>query len=67
MQEDKEGLFDAVHTVTGSLRIFEGMLASLTVNTDRLNETVHQDFSNATELADYLVEKMFRLEKRMQL
>lgn len=57
MQEDKEGLFDAVHTVTGSLRIFEGMLASLTVNTDRLNETVHQDFSNATELADYLVEK----------
>ncbi|RIN54079.1 argininosuccinate lyase [Staphylococcus simulans] len=57
MQEDKEGLFDAVHTVTGSLRIFEGMLATLTVNTDRLNETVHKDFSNATELADYLVEK----------
>lgn len=57
MQEDKEGLFDAVHTVTGSLRIFEGMLATLIVNTDRLNETVHKDFSNATELADYLVEK----------
>ena len=57
MQEDKEGLFDAVHTVTGSLRIFEGMLATLTVNTDRLNETVHKDFSNATDLADYLVEK----------
>ena len=57
MQEDKEGLFDAMHTVTGSLRIFEGMLATLTVNTDRLNETVHKDFSNATELADYLVEK----------
>lgn len=57
MQEDKEGLFDAVHTVTGSLRIFEGMLATLTVNTDRLNETVHKDFSNATELADYLAEK----------
>ncbi|MCD8914338.1 argininosuccinate lyase [Staphylococcus simulans] len=57
MQEDKEGLFDAVHTVTGSLRIFEGMLASMSVNTDRLNETVHNDFSNATELADYLVEK----------
>lgn len=57
MQEDKEGLFDAVHTVTGSLRIFEGMLATLIVNTDCLNETVHKDFSNATELADYLVEK----------
>ncbi len=26
MQEDKEGLFDAVHTLKGSLRIFEGMI-----------------------------------------
>ena len=26
MQEDKEGLFDAVHTIKGSLRIFEGMI-----------------------------------------
>ena len=33
------------------------MLDTMTVNTDRLNETVHQDFSNATELADYLVAK----------
>ena len=33
------------------------MLNTLTVNTNRLNETVHQDFSNATELADYLVDK----------
>ena len=32
-------------------------LNTLTVNTNRLNETVHQDFSNATELADYLVDK----------
>lgn len=57
MQEDKEGLFDAVHTLKGSLKIFEGMLASMTVNTDRLATTVRQDFSNATELADYLVMK----------
>ncbi|GGI38909.1 argininosuccinate lyase [Mammaliicoccus stepanovicii] len=57
MQEDKEGLFDSIHTIKGSLRIFEGMLTSMTVNTERLHETVHQDFSNATELADYLVEK----------
>ncbi|MFW3611134.1 argininosuccinate lyase [Staphylococcus caprae] len=57
MQEDKEGLFDAIHTIKGSLRIFEGMVASMTVNTDRLSETVKKDFSNATELADYLVSK----------
>ena len=50
LQEDKEGLFDSVRTIKGSLRIFEGMLDTMTVNTDRLNETVHQDFSNATEL-----------------
>lgn len=55
MQEDKEGLFDAIHTIKGSLKIFEGMLDTMTVNTNRLNETVTKDFSNATELADYLV------------
>lgn len=57
MQEDKEGLFDALHTLKGSLRIFEGMLGSMTVNTERLTQTVQNDFSNATELADYLVMK----------
>ncbi|ADC87986.1 MULTISPECIES: argininosuccinate lyase [Staphylococcus] len=57
MQEDKEGLFDALHTIKGSLRIFEGMIATMTVNSERLAQTVTQDFSNATELADYLVTK----------
>lgn len=57
MQEDKEGLFDAIHTIKGSLKIFEGLLDTMTVNTNRLNETVTKDFSNATELADYLVSK----------
>lgn len=57
MQEDKEGLFDAIETIKGSLRIFDGMVATMTVNTDRLQTTVRQDFSNATELADYLVTK----------
>ncbi|WP_323702907.1 argininosuccinate lyase [Mammaliicoccus sp. Dog046] len=57
MQEDKEGLFDAIHTIKGSLRIFEGMITTMQVNKEHLNETVHKDFSNATELADYLVEQ----------
>lgn len=44
MQEDKEGLFDAVHTLKGSLRIFEGMVASMKVNSNRLSQTVKNDF-----------------------
>lgn len=57
MQEDKEGMFDTVHTLVGSLKIFEGMVRTMTVNTKRLHEAVHSDFSNATELADYLATK----------
>ena len=67
MQEDKEGLFDAVHTIKGSLRIFEGMIQTMTINKERLNQTVKEDFSNATELADYLVTKIFHLELHMKL
>ena len=44
MQEDKEGLFDAVHTLKGSLRIFEGMVASMKVNSNRLSQTVKMIF-----------------------
>ncbi|MDC6267434.1 argininosuccinate lyase [Lysinibacillus fusiformis] len=57
MQEDKEGMFDTVHTILGSLKIFEGMVRTITVNTERLQQAVHADFSNATELADYLATK----------
>lgn len=57
MQEDKEGMFDTVHTILGSLKIFEGMVRTMTVNTERLHAAVHSDFSNATELADYLATK----------
>ncbi len=57
MQEDKEGMFDTMHTILGSLKIFEGMVRTMTVNTERLHKAVHSDFSNATELADYLATK----------
>lgn len=57
MQEDKEGLFDAVTTVLGALKIMNGMIETMTVNEERLEQTINEDFSNATELADYLVEK----------
>jgi argininosuccinate lyase len=57
LQEDKEGMFDTVHTLMGSLPIFEGMVRTMTVRTDSMEKAVHSDFSNATELADYLAAK----------
>jgi argininosuccinate lyase len=57
MQEDKEGMFDTVLTVKGSLKIFNGMIETMKVHTDVMKEAVYNDFSNATELADYLAAK----------
>ncbi len=57
MQEDKEGMFDTVKTVKGSLKIFAGMIETMKVNRKQMEKAVSQDFSNATELADYLATK----------
>ena len=57
MQEDKEGMFDTVKTVTGSLKIFAGMIQTMKVRTENMEQATKQDFSNATELADYLSSK----------
>ena len=57
MQEDKEGMFDTVKTVTGSLKIFAGMITTLKVKSTEMKKAVTSDFSNATELADYLASK----------
>ncbi|RFU65996.1 argininosuccinate lyase [Peribacillus glennii] len=57
MQEDKEGMFDTVKTVIGSLKIFEGMISTMKVKTETMRKATSSDFSNATELADYLAAK----------
>jgi argininosuccinate lyase len=57
MQEDKEPVFDTIKTVKGCLSIMTGMINELKLNEERMNKAVHQDFSNATELADYLAKK----------
>lgn len=57
MQEDKEGVFDAVKTILPSLRIFTQMLATSHINKDKMAQATENDFSNATELADYLASK----------
>ena len=57
MQEDKEGMFDTVRTLDGALRLFAPMVATMKVNRARMRQAVNQDFSNATDIADFLVNK----------
>lgn len=57
MQEDKEGMFDTVATLDGALRLFAPMIATMQVRTGRMREAVNKDFSNATDIADFLVGK----------
>mgnify|MGYP001479949120 CR=1 FL=1 len=57
MQEDKEGMFDTVRTLQGALSLFAPMIETMTVRKDRMRRAVDQDFSNATDIADFLVNK----------
>ncbi|TDM20771.1 argininosuccinate lyase [Macrococcoides canis] len=55
LQEDKKGFFDSVDTALQSIQIFTGMIDTMKVNAAHLSDITQNDFSNATELADYLV------------
>lgn len=57
MQEDKEGVFDALDTLYFALDIYTGMISTMTVNGDRTRQVLESDFSNATDMADYLAKK----------
>ncbi|WP_068674040.1 argininosuccinate lyase [Oceanobacillus sp. Castelsardo] len=57
MQEDKEGMFDTVETLKGALALFAPMIESMQVKKENMYQAVKEDFSNATDLADYLVGK----------
>ena len=57
LQEDKEGFFDTVDTIKFSLAVYCDMILTMTVNVDKMQQAVSKDFSNATDLADYLVRK----------
>jgi argininosuccinate lyase len=56
-QEDKEPLFDAVDTVTDTLRIFADMARGITVRAEAMRSAALQGYATATDLADYLVKK----------
>ena len=57
MQEDKESVFDACDTIKMCLKVFTGMVDTMTANTANMKRAAQKGFINATDLADYLVKK----------
>lgn len=57
MQEDKEGLFDAIDTWSDCLHMATLVLDGIQIRRSRCEEAAKQGYANATELADYLVAK----------
>lgn len=57
MQEDKEALFDGLDTTLLSLQTFNGMIKTMKVKKDNMKKSASGGFTNATDVADYLVKK----------
>lgn len=57
MQEDKEVTFDAIKTVKDCLELFDGMLKTMKFNNEIMEKSAMKGFTNATDAADYLVNK----------
>ena len=57
MQEDKECVFDAVDTLSSCIPVFTGMLHTLTFKKEEMEKSAGRGFTNATDVADYLVTK----------
>jgi argininosuccinate lyase len=55
LQEDKEGVFDALDTLEASLKATEGMIATMRVNAERMYAGAQGGYMAATDLADFLV------------
>ncbi|MEG0749585.1 MAG: argininosuccinate lyase [Carnobacterium sp.] len=67
LQEDKEGMFDTVKTVKDCLTVFSGMLETMKVNEATMYSATTKDYSNATELADYLASKGIPFRKAHEI
>ena len=57
MQEDKELTFDAIDTTKGCIALFAGMLRTIQFRKDVMEQSAKNGFTNATDVADYLVLK----------
>lgn len=58
MQEDKEALFDGLDTTLLSIKTFNGMIKTMRINKDIMKTSAYSGFTNATDVADYLVKKV---------
>ena len=57
MQEDKEGIFDAIDTLKLCIPVFNKMISTMKINTENMRSGASGGFTNATDAADYLVKK----------
>jgi len=57
MQEDKEAVFDSIDTAKACIGIFTEMIMSIKFNKERMLIASEDGYTNATDLADYLVRK----------
>jgi argininosuccinate lyase len=57
LQEDKEPLFNTSDTVKASLKIMTLLFPKMEIQAERMREAASEDYTNATDLADYLVTK----------
>ena len=59
MQEVQEAMFDCIETIKAVLPPFTGMIRTMTIRKDNMEAAALGGFTNATDLADYLVKKAF--------
>ena len=57
MQEVQEAMFDCIDTIKAVLPPFTGMIKTMTIRNDNMEAAALGGFTNATDLADYLVKK----------
>jgi argininosuccinate lyase len=58
MQEDKEGVFDSCKTAKISLEILDEVIKSMGINKETMKSATKVGHLSATDLADYLVNKL---------
>lgn len=57
MQEDKEAIFSSIDTIKMTLEVMTGQISSLTANKEKMLKACKDGYLNATDVADYLVNK----------
>lgn len=63
LQEDKEAMFDTIDTLSDCLRVTATVLRNIELDTHRARAAAISDYTNATDLADYLVRKGLEFRK----